>query len=403
MKKVLLTAAICLTSAVAFGQIKNVKAAYKAASLEKPDFAVAESEIKPALESADSKDLAETWWTAGYIQDRKFETEKIKLTLGQQANEAVMYPALIAAYDYWMKAVELDAKPNAKGKIAPKYTKRIKENLLPNHSYFINGGANAYDKQDYKTAYIYFDKYIQMAQNELFKDKELQKDSQYLVIKFYRAVTASQDENPELAVKCYEDMKNDGYKENEVYQYLCTELEKLKDTVKIEATLKEGITKFPQEPYYIQSLINLYIYSNRSDDAIVYLNEAIKNEPNSAQLWDVKGRLHEGKNEFDSAKEAFQKAIDIDPNNVDALIDMGRLFFNDAVRKNDEVSLIKDQKEYKEALEKLNDIYKQALPFFEKAHKIKPDSREAMVALRGIYYKLNMGAEYEAIEALMNK
>lgn len=34
---------------------------------------------------------------------------------------------------------------------------------------------------------------------------------------------------------------------------------------------------------------------------------------------------------------------------------------------------------------------------------MKPSESEYMVALRGIYYNLNMGPELEAIEAEMNK
>ncbi len=39
----------------------------------------------------------------------------------------------------------------------------------------------------------------------------------------------------------------------------------------------------------------------------------------------------------------------------------------------------------------------------KKAHQLKPDDRECMIALRGIYYNLNMGDKFDAIEAEMNK
>ena len=44
----------------------------------------------------------------------------------------------------------------------------------------------------------------------------------------------------------------------------------------------------------------------------------------------------------------------------------------------------------------------EALPFYEKAHELKPDEREYMVALRGIYYNLRMGDKYEAMEDKIN-
>lgn len=402
MKKVLFTIALTLTTVIAFGQIKSVKSAYKAASMDKPDFKLAESEIKGALENPETKDVAETWWTAGYIQDRKFELEKIKVQLGQKADDSVMYPALMASYDYYMKAVELDSLPDAKGKVKPKYTKKIKESLLANHNFFINGGAYGFDQNDYKKAYSYFDTYLRISENKLFEEANLKADTNYLNVKFYRAVAASQMNDSELAIKSYEELKDDNFRANEVYQYLCFELDKIKDTVRLEKTLIEAVGKFPEEAYYIQSLINIYIFSDRTDDALKYLDQAISKDPKAAQLWDVKGRLFETKQNIEKAKECFAKALEIDPQNYDALLDMGRLYFNDAVKANDEINNIKDQKEYRAAQAKVNEQYKVALPYFQKAHQAKPEAREAMVALRSIYYKLDMGKELEEIEAKMN-
>ena len=44
-----------------------------------------------------------------------------------------------------------------------------------------------------------------------------------------------------------------------------------------------------------------------------------------------------------------------------------------------------------------------ALPYYKKAHEAEPEKMDNMIALRGIYYNLNMGPELEAIEAEMNK
>lgn len=59
--------------------------------------------------------------------------------------------------------------------------------------------------------------------------------------------------------------------------------------------------------------------------------------------------------------------------------------------------------QYQEELGKAKEFFKQALPYFEKAHQMKPEEREYMTALRGIYYNLNMGDKFDAIEAEMNK
>ena len=65
--------------------------------------------------------------------------------------------------------------------------------------------------------------------------------------------------------------------------------------------------------------------------------------------------------------------------------------------------MINDAKQYQEELGKAKEFFKQALPYFEKAHQMKPEEREYMTALRGIYDNLNMGDKFDAIEAEMNK
>lgn len=75
MKKVLFTAALLLVAGFTFAQEKSVKEAKKMASAVKPDFAKAEELINQALTNPETKDQAETWNVAGFIQKRRSEKE----------------------------------------------------------------------------------------------------------------------------------------------------------------------------------------------------------------------------------------------------------------------------------------------------------------------------------------
>ena len=58
MKKVLLTAGICLFAGSVFAQMKNVNAAFNEAKMPKPNFGEARKSINEALKNPDTKDLA---------------------------------------------------------------------------------------------------------------------------------------------------------------------------------------------------------------------------------------------------------------------------------------------------------------------------------------------------------
>ena len=399
MKKVLLTAALCMAFSASFAQKKAVSEAQSLAKGTTPNFEEARSVIKGALENAETKDQAKTWYVAGFIEDQQFSTERTKMMINQQPNEPLMYDALAKILPYFEKAYELDQQPNEKGKIKPKFTKDIKSILSANHVYYINGGAYYFDQKDYQKAYDFFQQYLEISDHPMFKDTP-----NFMTVQFYAAVAATQLKDSQKAIAALERAKNTDYRQNDVYQYLCYEYEQAKDTVNLERTLKEGMEKFPDEKYYMLSLINNYIYSNRNEQAIEYLNSAIQKEPNNAQLYDVMGRVYEtGVKDYAKAEEYFKKAVELDGENPDILANLGRVYYNQGVNKLGEANSITDSQKYQEESAKAKALFEQAMPYFEKAHQMKPDERDYMTALRGIYYNLNMGDKFDAIEAEMNK
>ena len=406
MKRLLLTVALCVAaSSASFAQKKAVKEAQGIAKGDKADFTEARALIKGALENPETKDDAQTWYVAGFIEDQQFSAERTKQILGQQPNEPVMYDALIAILPYFKKAYELDQLPNEKGKIKPKYSKDIKSILSADHVYYFNGGAYYFDQKDYKKAYDFFNQYVEISELPMFEGTQTaEKDSTFMTVQFYAAVAATQLGDSPTAIKALERAKDTDFRQNDIYQYLAYEYQQAKDTVNFEKVLEEGMAKFPNEEYYLMNLINNYIYSGRNEKAIEYLNTAIAKDPNNSQLYHVMGMVYEtGLKDYANAEKYFSKALELNPEAVESLSSLGRVYYNQGVNKQGEANMINDSKKYQEELTVAKDLFKKALPYFEKAHQLKPDESEYKIALRGIYYNLNMGPELEAIEAEMNK
>ena len=408
MKRVLLTVALCVAASASFAQKKVVSEAQSIAKGSNADFGEARTLIKGALENPETKDDAKTWYVAGFIEDQQFNAERAKQILGQQPNEPVMYEALYGILPYFQKAYELDQLPNEKGKVKPKYTKDIKSILSANHVYLFNGGAYYFDKQEYKKAYDFFNQYVEISELPMFEGTQTaEKDSTFMTVQFYAAAAASLAKDSRLAIYALERAKNTPYRQYDVYQYLCYEYGEARtaqDSVMLEKTFEEGMQVFPDSAFFLNNLINTYIYSNRNEKALEMLNVAIQKNPNDANLYNVMGRVYEtGLKDYANAEKNFQIALEKDPNLTDALSNIGRIYYNQGVNKLSEANMINDSKKYQEELGMAKDLFKKALPYYKKAHEAEPEKMDNMIALRGIYYNLNMGPELEAIEAEMNK
>ena len=408
MKRVLLTVALCVAASASFAQKKVVNEAQSIAKGSNADFGEARTLIKGALENPETKDDARTWYVAGFIEDQQFNAERAKQILGQHPNEPVMYEALYGILPYFQKAYELDQLPNEKGKVKPKYTKDIKSNLSTNQVYLFNGGAYYFDKQEYKKAYDFFNQYVEISELPMFAGTQTaEKDSTFMTVQFYAAAAASLAKDSRLAIAALERAKNTPYRQYDVYQYLCYEYGEARtaqDSVMLEKTFEEGMQVFPDSAFFLNNLINTYIYSNRNEKALEMLNVAIQKNPNDANLYNVMGRVYEtGLKDYANAEKNFQIALEKDPNLTDALSNIGRIYYNQGVNKLSEANMINDSKKYQEELGMAKDLFKKALPYYKKAHEAEPEKMDNMIALRGIYYNLNMGPELEAIEAEMNK
>ncbi|HNX88170.1 MAG TPA: tetratricopeptide repeat protein [Paludibacteraceae bacterium] len=400
MKKLILSLCLILGFSAAFAQKSNVAKAENYTLQEKPDFAGAREAIKAAMQDEKTKADAKTYFTAGMIGFKENESFNTRLMVNDKSVDPMAKgKAIMEAYNYFLIADSLDKLPDVKGKIKPRYGKKIKDNIkeLYNGQHnIIAYGAQLFDNKNYKEAYNVFNTYLTIPSLPVI-NKEVATDSTYNMIKYYAAIAATNNTDHTNAVKLYTDLKDDNYETKNVYQLLSEEYRLMKDTVNYLNTLKEGVQKFSKDPWFLQSIINHYIYSDQIPEASKYLNEAIALAPDVAQYYYVKGNVEERLGNNDTALEAFNKALELDPNMAGAYGGKGRVIFNKAVQILNDASAIRDNKLYQKEKEKADVIFKEAMPFLKKAVEINPEDTDFKQALKQLYYRLDMQAEYQAI------
>ena len=413
MKKTLIMAALVLISAGCFAQKANVKKAKNLALQETPDFSGARAAINEALSNDETKDLADTWYTAGLIGYQELSKENEKTYLGQARDEKRAGEAVVESFDYWMKAADLAGQKvlDKKGNevLADKKTYALLQKKVLEYyknQELVKYGIYLNDQRDFATAYGVFQRHLSIPELSLMQNEKLQKempkDSIYDQYKYYTAIFAIQAEMHPEAIAVLEEMKNGNYEAITVNQFLYQEYVNVQDTANYVRVLQDAVVRFPQEPWFLQNLINHYIFSGQEQEAINYLDQAIAREPNVAQYHLIKGNLNENQKNYEAALADFDRALAIDPTMADAEAGKGRVYYNQAVKMNEDAALIADAKEYKKALEEMNAMFRQSMPFFEKAHELAPDNRDYMITLRGLYYRFDMTDKYNASNEELN-
>lgn len=407
MKKLSLTIVLCLTVALSFGQKKVLNDAKREIDNATPNFEDARNLIQGAMQNPETMNNAETWFVAGKIEGKRFDLEATKQLLGQTPDELVMYSALRKVKPFFVTADSLDQLPDAKGKVKPKFRKDMKAILLANRVHLLNGGIFFYNNQDYKNAFDMLNQFFTMPELDMFEGENIaENDTAYAQFRWYAGLALTQiTTDTTKIISFFENIKdNNGQFEEDILRQLASFYEQTNDTVNMVGTLREGVDRFPDDSFFMLSLINHYIYSNQGDAAIEMLTRAIELAPDNAELYNVLGIVYENsKKDATTAQTYYEKALAINPDYVEAVGNIGRIYYNKAVEAQVAANEIKDNRQYEVARAQAMDMFKEALPFFERAHQMNPEDKEYMVALSRIYYVLNMGDKYDEIDKLLNQ
>jgi len=399
MKKLILSLFLVISFTFSFAQKSNVSKAKNKALMEGPDFAGAREAIKLALTDSTTKNDANTWYVAGLIGNKENDALYALAILNKPFDVDAKGKAILESYKYFLVADSLDQLPDKKGKVKPKFRNDIKEKIKDYYKVqqnLIAYGAALFEKKNYDGAIEVFEVYLEIPKLPLM-NKEIVTDSTYNMIKYYTAIASTNAKKSDKAIALYEDLKDDNYETLVVYQLLYEEYKNKQDTVNFVKTLKEGFEKFPSEAWFLQNLINYFIYSGKTAEALTYLNTAIERQPNMSEYRYVKGNLDESLGNLEDARASFDKAIQLDPTLADAHAGIGRLYYNKAVKMVEAANSIKDVKLYNAELKKSDKVFMESVPFFKKAVELKPKEVEFKKTLKTLYYRLKMDADYEAI------
>jgi len=385
MKKTTILLALVFTVSLAFAQKGKVTTAQNLKESGKLDEALKTIEltIDPSNEKSEKTiSWPKTWEVRGDI----FQA------IGQSKDEnfkKLSADPFTEALNSYKKALELDENKKNANSI------KIKLTLLTND--LTNQAVVAFQNEDYKKALSSFEQILDIQNLDVIKaDNPEAVDT---VILFNTGLAAFNAEDYDKAVKYYGEAAKYGYNGARTYNLLSQAYQAKKDTLGALKVLQEGFEKYPEDNLVLESMIQIYMDLDKSDEAMKYLEMAIEKDPTVPRYFFAQGALYEKLGDEANAIKAYEKTIEVDSNFFNAYYNLGALYYNKGVKQMETAKdvPVNDNAGYEREMAKADEWFAKALPYMEKCNELQPDDKMTLESLKNLYYRMKQMDKYNAV------
>ena len=385
--------------------LKQAKATLKNGDVKELQKLVDKMTVHP-----DTKDLADTWYVAGRVQQRRSEQEMEKAYLRKPYDTLTIYNSALNMSQYFLRCDSLAQLKTKPGKIN-KYRKENQRAILADKGNLLNGGIYYYnhategDTTKLARARDFFKTYIDLTVSDMFAaDNLLPRDSVFSQIAYYASLAAIRIGDNATVLKYAPYAEDDDKVGQYAMEFMAQAHQHYGNTSAWIETLKRGIEKHPDDDYYFANLIDYYGSNNNYDEALEFANGMLAKAPDNYYYLFVKGFLYHSMKRYNDALVFYKRSIEENPYYAEAYSNVGLVY--SLMAQDFSVEAVTDIKDPRYSVDKakLRSFYEKALPYYEKARELRPNDRTLwLTGLHRVYYNLSMGEQFNEMEALMNQ
>lgn len=288
----------------------------------------------------------------------------------------------------------VDAKPGKNGKVNPEYRKDNAAKMQGYRPNIYYGGAHHLKKGDFKTAFGFFEMYLDCDRQPLFTGYDfMYKDPKMGEVAYWATYCGYRMNDPLLILRHAATAQRDEQKLEYTLQYMAEAWEKLEDDSMYTATLWQGFRKYPKSNYFFPRLMDNYNRRGNYKLADSVVNEALKTDSLNELFLFAKSTVMLNLRKYGDCLKFSDQLIELNPNLADIYYNGGLACLNIAQRM--------DSRKYKKQIKKM---YEKARPYMEKYREMAPDEVDKWApALYRIYFNLNMGKQFDEIDKLLKR
>jgi tetratricopeptide (TPR) repeat protein len=177
--------------------------------------------------------------------------------------------------------------------------------------------------------------------------------------------------------------------------------------------LMEGLAKFPANTLIIEGLISIYIDPENPvgdpNELVEMIDGALARDPQNKSLWNSRAIMFDRLKNYEESIKSFQKVVELDPKNVQAIYNLGLSYVFKGDAMNDEMNSrdYRSNADFQADQKKVIEAYKPAVPVLESAYEIDPKNATVVETLKNLTFRLRdeegMMAKYEKYNKALNE
>ena len=354
----------------------------------------AEKLMTDLLKNKDNEDntrIYDIWLQA---VEKQYLAVNEKMYIKQKVDTAKFFNLAKRMFVVAERLDSIDAKPDKNGKSDPEYRKANAAKMSAYRPNIYYGGAHHLKKGDFKTAFDFFEMYLDCDRQPLFTGYDfMYKDPKMGEVAYWATYCGYRMNDPVLVLRHAATAQRDEQKLEYTLQYMAEAWDKLEDDSMYIATLWQGFKKYPKSSYYFPRLMDYYNNRGSYQMADSVVNEALKTDSLNELYLFAKSMVMLNLKKYGDCLMFSDKLIELNPNLPDIYYNGGLACLNIAQRM--------DPRKYKKQIKKM---YERARPYMEKYREMAPNETEKWApALYRIYFNLNMGKQFDEIDKILKK
>lgn len=341
--------------------------------------------------SRENKRVYLTWYQA--VQ-KQYEAANERLYLKQRQDTAAFFSLISRMFTILESLDSVDMKPDKKGRVQPEYRADHAKTLDAFRPNLFNGGIYHVRKEDFKTAYGYFEQYLDCANQPLFEGYSYaDNDTTMKEAAYWATFCGSKMNNAVLTLRYRHQALVDSTKASFTLRYIAEARRQLKDDSLYVATLLEGFRRYPEDSYFFPRLVDYYAQQQQHGMADSVATVALAVNDSNALFIFAKSTALLNLHRFRESIPYSDRLIALNDSMPEPYYNAATAYLNLALN-------LDEKKEKKQ----IREHYQKARTYMEQYRQLVPDAKDKWgPLLYRIYLNLNMGRQFDEIDRLLKK